>query len=147
MNKAFIREPDQTVDHCPRCGSLGQSVRSETLEAHLVPEARSDLSESACFCPYPQCPVAYFDTFERTATIDALTRPVYPKHPDAPICGCFGLTCQDVEDDVREGVVTRVKALLAKAESPDARCATMAANGQSCVPEVQRYYMKCKGTS
>ena len=36
-----------------------------------------------------------------------LNKPVYPKNPDAPICACFGLTRQDIEQDVSEGVVTR----------------------------------------
>ena len=144
MNKAFVREPDQADEHCPRCGSLGQAVGRVTLESHLPPEARGQLSDFACFCPYPPCEVAYFDMFERVVPISALLRPVYPKDPDAPICGCFGLTCEDIEQDVREGVVTRVKALLAKAQSADAHCASKAANGQSCVPEVQRYFMKCR---
>jgi hypothetical protein len=41
-------------------------------------------------------------------------------------------------------VVTRVKAILEKAKSPEARCTLMAANGQCCVPYVQKYYMQCK---
>ena len=44
-----------------------------------------------------------------------------------------------------EGVVTRVKAILEKAESPEARCSQMAANGQPCVAYVQKYYMQCRG--
>ena len=70
-------------------------------------------------------------------------RPVYPKDADAPICACFGLTRQDIERDVQEGVVTRVKAILAKANSAEART-RMAANGCSCVPYVQKYYMQCR---
>jgi hypothetical protein len=145
MNKAFVREPDQTAEHCPRCGSLGQPVGRETLEAQLEPHARSQLAEFAAFCPFPQCEVAYFDQFERVVLVADLPRPVWPKDPDAPLCGCFGLTRDDIEQDIAEGVVTRVKALLARAQSAEARCSLRAANGQSCVPEVQRYYMKCRG--
>ena len=37
MNKAFVREPDDTgAGHCPRCGSLGIAVGAETLAAQLV---------------------------------------------------------------------------------------------------------------
>ncbi len=145
MNKAFVREPDQTDEHCPRCGSLGQPVGRVTLAAHLSPAARQQLSEFASFCPFPQCEVAYFDAFERVVTTDALLRPLFPKDPDAPICGCFGLTRDDVEQDVAEGVATRVRELLAKAQSPAARCSEMAANGVSCVPDVQKYYLRCRG--
>ena len=37
-----------------------------------------------------------------------------------------------------------MKAILEKANSTEARCAKMAANGQCCVPYVQKYYMQCK---
>jgi CopZ-like zinc binding protein len=146
MNKAFVREPDDTgVLHCPACGSLGVAVHRETWQLHVTEEAAGGLAETAFFCPYTKCDVVYFDMFERRATTDALRHGVYPKDPTAPICGCFGLTCEDIQADIREGVVTRVRELLAKAKSPEARCRTMAADGQSCVPEVQRYYMKHRG--
>ena len=74
-----------------------------------------------------------------------LNRPVYPKDPDAPICACFGLTRHDIEADVREGVVIRVKAIIEKAKSSEARCYQMAANSQPCVAYVQKYYMQCRG--
>ena len=38
--------------------------------------------------------------------------------------------------------VSRVKAILEKAKSPEARCRQMAANGQPCVAHVQKYYMQ-----
>ncbi len=142
MNKAFVREPDQTVERCPRCGSVGQAVGRETMQAHLPDDVRDQLSEPASFCPLPQCEVAYFDMFERSVTTESLLKPVYPKDPDAPICACFGLKCEDIDADIQEGAVTRVKALIEKAQSDEARCAANAANGQSCVPAVQRYYMQ-----
>jgi len=74
----------------------------------------------------------------------ALSRPAYPKDPTAPICTCFGLTSQDIEQDVDEGVATRTKAVLEKAKSPEARCAQTAANGRSCVAYVQKYFLKCR---
>jgi bacterioferritin-associated ferredoxin len=74
-----------------------------------------------------------------------LRHPVYPKDPQAPICACFGLTAEEVEADVAEGGVTRVRALIEKAKSPAAHCGTAAASGQSCIGEVQRYFMKLRG--
>ena len=102
------------------------------------------VADPANFCPLPQCDVVYFDAFERVVLTGDLSRPVYPKDPDAPICACFGLTRHDIEQDINEGVVTRVKAILEKAKSPEARCARMAANGLPCVAYVQRYYMQCR---
>ena len=145
MNKAFMREPDHSAQsHCPRCGSLGLPVSRETLEAFLLPEAMSAVAESAFFCPYPTCEIVYFDVFERSVGTSSVRRAVYPKDPDAPICGCFGLTRDDIDQDIAEGVVTRCKDLIAKSKSPAARCSILAADGRSCVPEVQRYYMKSR---
>lgn len=147
MNKAFIREPDQTDDYCPRCGSKGEPVGSETLAAHLTEEQRGRIADPANFCPSPKCGAAYFDAFERVILAAELLKPVYPKDPDAPICACFGLTRQDIEQDVREGVVTRVKAVLERAKTAEARCSQTAANGQPCVAYVQKYYMRCRGAA
>jgi hypothetical protein len=143
MNKAFIREPEDTGQwSCPRCGSLGIAVHSETLAAHLSPEARKQVADAAYFCPFPRCEVAYFDAFERVVPVEALGKPVYPKDPSAAICSCFGLTLDDIEQDLAEGGVRRVKELLAKAKGPAAHCSTASPSGQSCIAEVQRAYMQ-----
>lgn len=144
MNKAFVREPDATTTHCPKCGSLGVPVLGETLDSFLKPSERSAVAETACFCPFPTCEVAYFDGLERTVSVAALSIPAYPKDPEAPICPCFGVTCEDLESDARAGVVDRVRELLAKAHSAEARCARCAPSGRSCVGEVQRFYLKCR---
>jgi hypothetical protein len=144
MNKAFVREPDGTAEYCPRCGSKGEPVGTDTLACHLSEGQRNALSDPANFCPSPRCNVAYFDAFERVVLVADLQRPVYPKDPTAPICACFGLTREEIEEDVKEGIVTRTKAVLEKAKSPAARCAQMAANGRSCVAYIQKYYMQCR---
>ncbi len=115
-----------------------------TLRAHLTGEQFAQIADPANFCPSPQCPVAYFDGFERVVLAAVLGRPVYPKDPNAPICACFGLTRADIERDVREGVVARTKAVLERAKSSQARCLEMAANGRPCVAFVQKYYMQCR---
>jgi hypothetical protein len=144
MNKAFVREPEQTADYCPRCGSQGQAVGAAVLKSYLTDEQRYALAEAANFCPSPKCGVAYFDGLERVVMASELARPIYPKDPAAPLCACFGLTREDIEQDVAEGVVTRTKAVLEKAKSPQARCAQMAANGEPCIAYVQKYYMECR---
>lgn len=144
MNKAFVREPDSTVEHCPRCGSVGEAVGTATLDALLKPECRAKLGESASFCPAPTCEIAYFDQFERSATATDLVRPVYPKDFAAPICACFGFTCEEIEDEVRAESVVQVRVAVERAKSDEARCSQTAANGRSCVAEIQRYYLKCR---
>jgi hypothetical protein len=143
MNKAFVKEPDDTgAVHCPKCGSLAIAVGDQTLTAQLPAEDRGRLPESAWYCPYPRCDVAYFDKFERSVSSERLAHAAYPKDPTAPICACFGFTCDEIEQDVREHSTARVKALLAKAKSTEARCRAMSPSGESCQAEVQRYFMK-----
>jgi hypothetical protein len=145
MNKAFVREPDDTgAGYCPRCGSLGVAVSVETLEAQLENADRKQLAVSAHYCPFPKCEVAYFDQFERTVPVDQLKRPAFPKDPSAPICNCFDFSTAEIDADLREGGTARVKALLAKSKSSDAHCATAAPDGRCCAAEVQRYYMRAR---
>ena len=144
MNKAFVREPDCAGTYCPRCGSQGEQVGAEVLKLYLADDQGITLTPPAHFCPSPKCAVAYFDSFERFVLVNALSRPAYPKDPTAPLCACFGVTRQDIEQDVDEGVVTRTKAAVERAKSPLARCAQTAANGRPCVAHLQKYYLECR---
>lgn len=145
MNKAFVREVEDDGDRCPRCGSAGHEVFAATLAAHLPEQERARIGEPSYFCPHPTCSVAYFDRFERTVAVSGLLRPVYPKDPQAPICPCFGLTCDDIEADAREGSVARLRQHRQRAESPEAHCGAAAPDGRSCLPAVQRHYFRSRG--
>ena len=145
MNKAFVRESDSTDVLCPRCGAAGIDTLRAAFETYVPPDARRPLAASTYFCPTPTCPVAYFDAFEAVVPVDALNASVYPKDSAAPLCPCFGLTLQDVEADIAEGTPTRIRALLAKSKTPDARCDELSPTGRSCIADVQRCYFKLRG--
>lgn len=100
------------------------------------------MGDSAWFCEFDRCEVAYFDLMERSVPVTELMSPIYPKDPAAPICPCFGFTWDDIEADLSEAAPTRIRELLAKSESSDANCQTLAANGRCCMTEVQRLFMK-----
>ena len=142
MNKAFVRESDNTAEYCPRCGSKGDPVGPQTLANYLTEPQRHSIAVSANFCPSANCPVAYFDTFKRVVLAAELSRPVYPKDPRAPVCACFGLTLDQIERDAAEGVVARVREIIEKSKSPQARCTDLAANGRPCTGYVQKCYLK-----
>ena len=145
MNKAFVREPeDDGREYCPRCKSLGIEVGPGPLDTHIEAKARGKLRNEAWFCNFPRCDVAYFNQFEAVVTVDELQGPVYPKDANAPICACFGFTYDEVLADVDEPTPTRIRALLAKSKSPDANCATLAADGRCCMAAVQELYMKLR---
>ena len=145
MNKAFIREPEMDGRaFCPRCGTLGAAVESGPLDRYIKPDARTKLGESAWFCSYAHCDVAYFNLFEGVVLVGELSRSVYPYDLDAPLCGCFGLDYNDVEADVREGTPTRIRRLLQKSQSPEARCEALAPDGRCCMGTVQELYMRLR---
>ena len=147
MNKAFVREPEfDGRAYCPACGQLGVAVLSVTLDAHLQTEARADMGDSAWFCGFDRCQVAYFNLFETTVTVEQLVGPVFPMDPRAPVCACFGLTLAEIEADVAEGHPRRVRELYARSQSEEASCQVRAANGQCCMQEVQRLYFRLSGS-
>jgi hypothetical protein len=119
-------------------------VAAETLDAQLSPTERRTLPESAYYCPFPRCEVGYFDRFERWVAGDKLLHRAYPKDPTAAICPCFDFACEEIEADVREHGTRRVKELLARSKSSEARCKTMSPSGECCLGEVQRYYMRLR---
>lgn len=145
MNKAFVREPDPDGRaFCPRCGTLGTPVEHGALDEHIRPEARNKVGDSAWYCPYARCDVAYFNLFEAIVLVTELKAPVYPYDLDAPICGCFGFAYEDVEADVREGTPTRIRKLLARSQTPDAECSRRAVDGRCCMSAVQELYMRLR---
>ena len=70
MNKAFCKEPEQSDRPlCPRCGAEGRVVGWETLHAHLEVADTGALAEPVAWCDTESCPVAYFDSLERSVEV------------------------------------------------------------------------------
>ena len=144
MNKAFLREPEQSDSRCPGCQSVGHAVGPETLQARLPAEVRRTLAESAYFCPNGRCPIVYYDDFASVVKREIIPGPIPIKDADAALCACFGVTRADIEADVEEGIVKRTRAAVLQAQSDQAQCTKLAPNGRTCVPEVQGHYIRCK---
>jgi hypothetical protein len=143
MNKAFCKEPDSAVPPlCPRCGNEGTPVTQETLRAHLPPGSVESLGEPAYFCGTDACDVAYFDLLERSIPAADVRGLFWPKDPQGPLCCCHGLTVDDVDADLAEGVPSRVREVVRKAALPEAGCPVTSPDGRPCAARVQRYYMR-----
>ena len=71
--------------------------------------------------------------------------PFTPKISTHRSAQCFGLKYDDVEADVRDGKPTRIRELLAKSKTPEARCTALAADGQCCMGTVQELFVKLRG--
>jgi hypothetical protein len=132
MNKAFVREPDNTETFCPKCGAAGVPVPWITVEHHVPEETRKRLTASSLFCMTPSCEVAYFDAMESFVLAADLVKPVYPKDAAAPLCPCFGLTKHDVEDDVDAPSPVKIRTLLSKSKSPAAHARRLPTAAVAC---------------
>ncbi|MFZ4734096.1 MAG: hypothetical protein ACOYK7_16280 [Pirellulales bacterium] len=142
VNKAFCREPDAQSPRCPGCGADGSPVAPETVAAHVAAGAAEQLGEPAYCCLTESCSVAYFDLFERSIPLAEAHGFFWPKDPAGPLCACHGLTCDDIDADVAEGQPRRVRAVVERAGASDAECSHRAADGRTCLPRVQREYMR-----
>lgn len=144
MNKAFVREVEETSDRCPSCGSTGTPVFATTLETWLRPEQRKVLCRSAFFCPHETCGIAYFDRFDRVIPAEEIATPFWPKDREAPVCPCFGLTLHEIEEAARTESVDEVRETIRRAGTPEACCNTASPSGQSCIGSIQKCYMQLR---
>src|SRR5262245_29387613 len=145
MSRAFGRDPETPGPTCPSppgCGGTGVPVSSATLRARLRPDAAARFEEAAFFCPDPACDVAYFDGRLAWAARSELLEPAYPKQAGAPLCACFGVSREAIEELGRRGDKVAMRAFLERAASPEARCATRAADGRSCATEARRVFLR-----
>lgn len=143
MNKAFCREADESRPAtCPACGNEGVIVASETLAAHVVAAAAESLGEPACFCGTDTCDVAYFDLLERTVPVTAATGLPWPKDPAGVLCGCTGLTADDVDTAIETGAIGPVREVVRRSGQPGTECGLRSADGRGCAARVQRYYLR-----
>ena len=145
MSRAFVKEPETPGPCCPSppgCDGDGVPVSRVTLQARLRPEAAARFAADGYFCPNPACEVAYFDADRERATKDELLAPAWPKHPGAPLCACFGIAQDVFEDFGRRGDKAAMGAFLQRAGSPEARCASCAADGRSCATEARRVFLR-----
>jgi hypothetical protein len=145
VNKAFVREPDDTRNFCPSpdgCGAAGVPVPPETLMARLGPERAATITDGYC-CLEPTCDVVYFDPWGAViARKDVLGPLPWPKDSAGPLCPCTGLLPSDIQQDAEIGRTERIRDLIARAESTDARCRTTSLDGRSCVTLARRLFLR-----
>ena len=145
MNKAFIKEDDDREPRCPApegCGGPGKIVPKATATAQVPDELLGTFSKDILYCANPGCPTAYFDPWGASIPVTALASVTYPKVSTAPVCACFGLVAEDVIEDAERKDPSRIRDLIANAEGPDAACAVKTPDGQCCVPEVRKLFMR-----
>lgn len=148
VSRAFVKETDAPEPRCPSrqgCEGLGVPVGAATLQAQLSPERAAALAPDAYYCPNPLCAVAYFDAEGGVALRAEQRRRSWPKESGAPVCVCFGVS----EDEIAAWAhapdapdKASMRALLARIDGPQARCATEAPDGRPCTTAVRRVFLR-----
>jgi len=145
MSRAFIKEPETSGPSCPSppgCGGTGVPVSRITLQARLHPDAAARFAADGYFCPDPACEVAYFDAGHECALRSEMLAPAWPKQPGAPLCACFGVAREALEDFGRRGDKAAMRDFLQRTVSAEARCESRAADGRCCATEARRVFLR-----
>ena len=145
MSRAFVKEAETPGPSCPSppgCGGVGVPVSHATLQARLSPAAAARFTGETFFCPDPACEVAYFDARGELATRADMLVPAWPKSPTAPLCACFSVAREAIEDLARRGDKSAMRAFLERTASPAARCELTSADGHSCATEARRVFLR-----
>ena len=128
---------------CPSCAVKGGHVETVTLQALVRPELRGRITAGSYrFCDTLSCDTVYYDeNGSHTFSKPDLTVRVGVKETDAPrpICYCFDLTIEEIEDEIRrtgqstvlDDIKTRMKA--------GCWCETKSPQGACCLGTVSKY--------
>ena len=147
MNKAFVREPDEPPPRCPSppgCGTSGEPISRETLDAQLSRADADRFPSGAFWCATPGCPIAYFDGWGTEVTAEALSGVPYPKNPGGLACSCLGIPPARILEEAREDKRDAVLRIIAHARSDAAECVRKSPEGRSCERVVRQLFMQSR---
>jgi len=140
MSRAFMKEGEAPEPRCPSCDAAGEAVGAPTLDAQVPETFRGLLGDKAYYCATPTCRVGYFNGWGSTLPAEKLQNRTYPKDPDAPLCPCLMLSAEDLIDDARAGIKTRIQEIREEADAPDARCLKLSPDGKSCATRAMQLF-------
>jgi CopZ-like zinc binding protein len=136
---------------CPECGSRSKNVDAITVKSLVRSLPFGITPAQYYFCETPVCDVVYFSSNPQAPTFnrDDLLVPVgvKQKHDPVPVCYCFGVSRQDISDEVRRTGKSVVGERI-KAEVKAGRCACEVKNpsGKCCLGNVTRAVQEAQKT-
>lgn len=110
----------------------------ETLDHHVAPSKRGELTGAWYFCPTPDCDVVYFcgdDVLDLSET----TSIPFDKSdaPDRLVCFCFGHTVAELLADLREHGESTIRASIQSAcKAGRDECRLRNPQGRCCLGNV-----------
>ncbi len=137
-----VRVPPSPMS-CPECGSRSKQVDPLTVKSLVRHLPFQMATAQYYFCEAPDCDVVYFPSNPQAPTFrqgDLLVRVgLKEKHDPIPVCYCFGVSRQEIWDDVRENSKSSLAERI-KAEVKAGNCACEVKNpsGKCCLGDVIR---------
>src|SRR2546427_6886515 len=136
-------EIEKSADVCQRCGTRGQAITRQTIEALLIPVARANLKDGTYFFDRsPDCEVVYFSN-ERDSYFtkrDLRVRVgIKESDPPIPICYCFGHTVESARSEIQATGRSTVAARITKEiQAGNCACEVTNPSGRCCLGEVNK---------
>src|SRR5881296_462714 len=134
-------EIEKPADVCQRCGTHGQPVARETLEALLTPDALARLQGGPHFFDRSaDCEVVYFsnenDSYFTKRDLHVRVG-IKESDPPIPICYCFGHTMESARSEIQATGRSTVAARITKEiQAGNCACEVKNPSGRCCLGEV-----------
>lgn len=133
-----------TETNCPRCGSMGKSIKIITIKSLLLPKALAILeaNENYRMCSNKKCEVVYFNDKGGIFKAQDLKVPVFLKNDDqnCPVCYCFGWTREMLRaDHEKTGSSTAVNEISEHIKAGRCGCEVNNPEGSCCLGNVKKY--------
>ncbi|MDC8447500.1 MAG: hypothetical protein LV473_03985 [Nitrospira sp.] len=127
---------------CRQCGSEGQPVDRNTIDALLKAESLSQVTGSQyMFCETPHCPVVYYAEDGSQFRKEQIRVRVGLKETEDPIplCYCFGVTKRMIREEIeRAGRSMAATRIRAEVKAGNCRCEVENPSGRCCLGEIRQ---------
>ena len=132
-----------SVMACAICGSRSKQVDTLTVKSLVRHLPFGMVLAQYYFCEVPACDVVYFPSDPQAPTFhrgDLLVRVgLKEKDNPKPVCYCFGVTRQDIADEVqRTGKSTIAERIKAEVKAGNCACEVKNPSGKCCLGDVVR---------
>ncbi len=136
-------EIEKPADVCQRCGTQGQPVARETLEALLTADALAWLQRGPYFFDRsPECEVVYFsnenDSYFTKRDLRVRVG-IKESDPPIPMCYCFGHTIESARSEIQATCRSTVASRITKEiQAGNCACEVKNPSGRCCLCEVNK---------
>ncbi len=148
-----VKAPDipAAVMSCPECGNRSKQVDILTVKSLVWHLPFGMAPAQYYFCEAPACDVVYFPSNPQSPTFhrgNLLVRVgVKEKHDPISVCYCFGVTRQDIAEEVeRTGKSTIGERIKAEVKAGNCACEVKNPSGKCCLGNVTRAIQEAQRT-